>query len=136
MIDFFAGLLISALAGMGIGGGGLLVLYLVFVKDMPQLEAQGMNLVFFIFASASALLYHIRKRKINWKLTVLLAAVGVLGAYFGVKTAAVASPKIIRKVFGWLLITSGALVLLGKKRGKDNGAENKNNFFKKGVDRM
>ena len=57
MIDFFAGVLIASLAGMGIGGGGLLVLYLVFVKGAEQLGAQGLNLVFFICAAASSVMW-------------------------------------------------------------------------------
>ena len=40
----------ALLAGMGVGGGGLLVLYLVFIKDMGQTMAQGLNLVFFIMS--------------------------------------------------------------------------------------
>ena len=34
----------SGLAGsLGLGGGGVLVLYLVFALGMPQLKAQGIN---------------------------------------------------------------------------------------------
>lgn len=39
----------SGLAGsLGLGGGGVLVLYLVLALGMPQLKAQGINLLFFI----------------------------------------------------------------------------------------
>lgn len=34
MLDFIIALITSALAGTGVGGGGLLVIYLTLVKDM------------------------------------------------------------------------------------------------------
>ena len=37
MLDFIIALITSALAGTGVGGGGLLVIYLTLVKDMEQL---------------------------------------------------------------------------------------------------
>lgn len=124
MLDYLAGMLIAALAGMGVGGGGLLVLYLVFVKDMSQLEAQWINMVFFIFASTSALLWHRKKRNINWKLSLLLIALGITGAFLGAITANIISPKITRKIFGWLMVISGSITLFPKKI---------KNIFKKGL---
>ncbi len=126
MFDFVIGILIAALAGMGVGGGGLLVLYLVFIKDMGQLEAQGINLVFFVFAAGSSILYHIKKRKIRWKLVGLVIGVGVVGAYFGAKTAAAFEPIVLRRLFGWLMTISGVIVLFGGRVKKI-----KNNFFSK-----
>ena len=55
VIDILAGILIGTLTGMGIGGGGLLVIYLTAVRGMPQLSAQGCNLLFFIFAASASL---------------------------------------------------------------------------------
>lgn len=126
MFDFVIGVLIAALAGMGVGGGGLLVLYLVFIKDMAQLEAQGINLVFFVFAATSSLLYHIRKREIRWKLVAMVIGIGIVGAYMGAKTAAAFDPQVLRRIFGWLMLISGVMVLFG---GKIKSI--KNNFFQK-----
>ena len=115
MLDYLAGMIIAALAGMGVGGGGLLVLYLVFVKDMAQLEAQWINMVFFIFAALSSLLWHRKKRKINWKLSFLLTVLGITGALLGALTANITSPVTIRKIFGWLMVVSGSITLFPKK---------------------
>ena len=116
MIDFIAGMLIACLAGMGIGGGGLLVLYLVFVKEMGQLEAQGLNLIFFICAAVASLLYHRKKRKINYRLAAIISVFGVIGAVLGSLTASMLEPDVIRQIFGWLLTVSGGMVLLGGKK--------------------
>ena len=47
VVAFFA----SALAAMGVGGGGLLVIYLTLVRATEQISAQGINLFFFLFSS-------------------------------------------------------------------------------------
>ena len=115
ILDIIAGIFISILSGMGIGGGGLLVLYLVFVKNMAQQSAQGLNLLFFIAASFSALIYHFKKRKIDKRLLVLLIIPGLLGAVIGSITANAIDPLIVRRIFGWLSVISGAVVLIDKK---------------------
>lgn len=114
LTDILAGVVIAILAGLGVGGGGLLVLYLVFFRAVPQLEAQGLNLIFFIFASGASLAYHIKKRKINIKLTLLLAVAGIVGAVMGAYLANSMSPLVIRKCFGYMLIISGIFALLKK----------------------
>ena len=117
-MDIIAAFLISVLAGMGVGGGGLLVLYLVFVKEMGQLEAQGINLVFFVFAALSALVYHTRKRQIDWRLVMILTVTGAIGVLGGSSLARALSPEVVRKIFGWLLMVCGATVLVGKRKNK------------------
>ena len=62
IFDCFIGLLVAALAGMGIGGGGLLVIWLVLIKHLPSPTAQGINLLFFIISALCALPIHIKRR--------------------------------------------------------------------------
>ena len=45
--------LISALMGMGVGGGGLFIIYFTLLLGTPQLTAQGTNLLLFVFIPAS-----------------------------------------------------------------------------------
>lgn len=116
MIDFIVGVIVATLSGMGVGGGGLLVLYLVFVKSFGQLEAQGLNLLFFIAACGSSLSFHIRKRKIDYRLCLYLVVGGTLGAVLGSITAQEMDPMIVRKVFGWLLVLSGIITLFGREK--------------------
>jgi uncharacterized membrane protein YfcA len=118
IVDFIAGTAVAALSGMGVGGGGLLVLYLVFVKNIGQIEAQGTNLLFFIVSATTAFIYNVRKRKINIRLCVLLAACGLFGAVFGALCANMIPPNTVRKVFGWLLISSGAWSIISDKKKK------------------
>ncbi len=112
MLDFIAGFAVSILSGLGIGGGGLLVIWLVLYHSMEQIQAQGINLVFFLFSSSAAMVVHLIKRKLNFKLIAYLAALGALGAYIGSVLSQIVSPEIVRSTFGVLLLFSGIMTLL------------------------
>ena len=108
-MSFFAGLLCAARSAMGVGGGGLLVIYLTAFAGFEQRAAQGVNLVFFLCASAFASVIHLKKRKINIKTALLFALGGLLGAILGCITATGAADALLRRAFGIFLIVSGAL---------------------------
>ena len=129
--DMLAAAAVAVLAGMGVGGGGLLTLYLVLVKEMGQVEAQGINLVFFVFSAAASLIYSGRRRKINWRLVLLMAVPGCLLAPVGAWTASVMDGGLLRRMFGWLMIVSGGAVFLGKIKRKRKNKKT----FEKGVDK-
>ena len=118
-IDIIASFIIALLSGMGIGSGGLFVIYLSFVADTPQLAAQGANLLFFLFSSGSALLFHIKKRNILWGAVVFMSVIGILGAIFGSFIAGVLPVGVLRKLFGLMLVVSGTVTLLKKKKTKN-----------------
>lgn len=111
MLDFLIGFAVSVLSGLGIGGGGLLVIWLVLACGAEQLTAQGINLIYFLFSSGAAMLWHLTKRRLNFRLIGALALFGVIGAVGGSLLARSAEPDIIRKCFGWLLLGSGLLAL-------------------------
>ncbi len=112
ILSFFAALFAAALASMGVGGGGLLVIYLVLVLGTEQIRAQGINLIFFLCASLTALPFHIKARRINLRTVALFAPAGAFGAYFGCKLGLSADPIYLRTAFGALIIFAGSLTLL------------------------
>jgi len=107
---------VAALAGMGVGGGGLLVIYLTLVLGTGQLEAQGINLVFFICSSAASMIVHLKKRKFNWKIVVVCMISALVGGYFGSVLATVTKAILLRKLFGGFMLVSGLLVFFRKKK--------------------
>ncbi len=111
METFVIALITSALAGLGIGGGGLLVIYLAFFTDTPQITSQGINLLFFIFSSAASMLIHLKHRRLPFLLILILAVTGGVGAALGSITALNADPSILRRLFGGLLTVSGIITL-------------------------
>lgn len=113
-LDFIAAFAVSLLSGLGIGGGGLFVIYLTFLRDTGQLEAQGINLVFFIFAAIGALCINIKKRKLSYKLALLISFFGIIGVLIGSWLLTLFEVGIIRILFGILLIFSGVAALFKK----------------------
>lgn len=112
LLDLGAALLIAGLSGMGVGSGGLFVIYLTLLRGAPQLAAQGWNLLFYLFAAGSSLAVHIRRRALRWGLIATLAGAGLVGAYFGSALAPQIDPTILRRLFGGMLVASGGVVLL------------------------
>ena len=112
IVDLIAAFLMGALSGMGIGGGGLLVIYLTLFRNTPQVSAQGINLYFFVFASIAALVIHCRKRRINYPLVLLLSAFGMPLSLLGGLLAARTDPELLRKLFGGMLIVAGGISLV------------------------
>jgi len=111
IVSFF----LATLSGMGVGGGGLLVLYLTLAKDMPQAEAQGINLLFFLCAAATAFMVNRKKRHFDKKNTLLLVVSGALMTIPGALLAAYVETALLRQAFGIFLVASGLLSLLRKK---------------------
>ena len=109
--DFAAGLLFGILAGMGVGGGGLLVIYLTMFDGVGQRDAQGVNIFFFVFASLSSMLYHLNKRNINFAFVLICSGTGCIFAILGSCAAGYTDPELLRRIFGGMLISAGIFSL-------------------------
>ena len=110
MTNTVISLIIAALSGMGIGGGGLFVIYLSLFTTIPQATCQGINLLFFILSGGASLLVHFQKRRF-FPVTLLLAAVAIPGALIGVIVGGHVSNDILRKAFGTMLVITGIFSL-------------------------
>ncbi len=111
MLDAAVSFLVAALSGMGIGSGGFLVLWLSIGTQMPQLEAQGINLLFFLFSSGASLFIHMRRRKLFFSATAVMSLAGIVASPLGSLAAAALPSDILRQLFGGMLIVSGLLSL-------------------------
>jgi uncharacterized membrane protein YfcA len=111
--------LIAILSGMGMGSGGLLVVYLRLLGGDSQLALQSFNLMFFIFSSGASLAVHLPRRRIYGGALVLMALSGIIGALLGSSAAIALDGDILRKIFGYMLIATGLFSLwrsFGKER--------------------
>jgi uncharacterized membrane protein YfcA len=125
ILDIIAAFLIAALAGLGVGSGGLLVVYLVLIKGLEQLPAQGMNLAFFIFAAGAALIIHFKKRKMDFYTLAVMILFGVIGSLIGTKLSGIIDPTILRKIFGGVFTAAGIYTFFSSI-GKEKKAVDKN----------
>ena len=105
----------SGLAGrLGLGGGGVLVLYLVLALGMPQLKAQGINLLFLLPCAALSSIVYSFKKLIDWKTVLLFAAGGLPGVLLGSLAIGHMGSGIPGKVFGGFLLLTGIRELFSK----------------------
>ncbi len=125
IFDMAAALITAILAGTGIGGGGLYVIWLTAVKGLAQSEAQCINLLFFLCAAASALPFHLKNRTLPLKIIVPCAAVGTVGTVLGGMLRNLLDGDTLRTLFGILLILAGIRSFLVKNRQKTTKRDNR-----------
>ena len=107
VISILVGTVLGFLAGLGIGGGSLLILWLTFYVGMEHSMARGINLLFFIPAALVACLFRWKQGKVELK-RILPAVIGGCAAA-GVCSllAGCLDLEVLKKLFGGLLILTG-----------------------------
>ena len=114
-VALLAGLFSGIIGAMGLGGGAVLIIYLSLFTDMPQLKAQGVNLLFFIPTAVAAVTVYGIKKQIKWKIVLKVALWGLLGAVVGIYFADLLGGKLTSKLFGGLLVVMGVIEIFSKK---------------------
>lgn len=115
IFDILASILAASLCGMGVGGGGLLVIWLTLVRGYDQHAAQSLNLLFFLAAAAFSMVVHIRNRSLDLRVTTQMALPAMLGTVVGSLIAMQLSGALLRRIFGTLLVVSGLRSLCTRK---------------------
>ena len=110
-----AGLFAGTAGAMGLGGGAVLIIHLALFTDTPQLESQGINLLFFIPIALAAVTVYAIKKNIKWRLVLKTAVWGLAGSAAGLMLTDSIGGEITGKIFGGLLIIMGLLEIFGKK---------------------
>ncbi len=111
-----AGLFSGVIGGMGLGGGAVLIIYLTVFKDMEQLRAQGINLLFFIPIALLAVIIYAFKKQIKWNVTIPIAIGGILGATGGFFLTSFIGGDFTAKLFGGFLILLGLKEIFSKTK--------------------
>ena len=119
MLSLLIPFLVATLTGLGVGGGGLFVIYLALMTDTPQLLAQGMNLLFFLFSSSASLVVHVTQRTLYPTLILMLTVTGLGGSLLGSFLAERVSAHLLRRAFGMMLVITGIFALKKRERGKE-----------------
>lgn len=119
LVIAIVGFLAAVIGSMGLGGGGILLLYISAFTDIPQLKAQGINLIFFLPIGAVSLYFHIKNRLIDKKAALLTVASAVPTAVLGAFLASAVSQNLLRKGLAIFLFFLGARELVGSFKKKE-----------------
>ena len=106
-LNIIASFLSGVAGAMGLGGGGVLVLYLTLCLNMPQIKAQGINLIFFVPCAVIAIILHSKNKLIDWKKTIPVILGGIIGVVIGMMIVNIISTDLLSKLFAGLLIIMG-----------------------------
>lgn len=98
-----AGLCGGIIAGMGMGGGTLLIPILTLLLGVEQHVAQCVNLISFIPMSIVALIIHSKNKLVMFRQTWHVALFAAIGAVAGAILSSKIDAKILGKLFGGFL---------------------------------
>ncbi len=114
LIPLLAGAVTGVLSGFGVGGGSLLLIYMTGFAGVPQNLAQGVNLLYFLPAAATALPAHVKNGYIEKKALVPAILAGLAGTALAAWLATGLDVGILRKCFGVFLLAVGTRELFCK----------------------
>ena len=124
LIAGIASLIAGFVSALGLGGGGILVLYLTLFLGMEQMQAGGINLIFFLPLAAVSVFIHVKHHLIDYKFALKCAPFGVAGAFLGVWLANTLHPVWVSKGFAAFVLVLGIRELFSKGK-KDIESEQK-----------
>ena len=104
IVSFFT----AILAGLGVGSGGIMVVWFTLVASLPQLDAQLLNLIFFSASSVAAFFINLFKKRLSATIILPLAAGGCIFAVGGALIARDIDSAVLRKCFGVLMLLMAA----------------------------
>ena len=104
------------LAGLGVGGGSLLMLWLTFVAGIDYPQARIINLLFFLPSALIATLFHRKQGSVSIKkIQPAIFSGCILAALFSLIGTHI-DTAILKKCFGGLLLVTGIRELLYRPR--------------------
>lgn len=110
------GVLAGILSGLvGVGGGVIMVPLLVLLLGFNQHQAQGTSLAVLVVPVTAVAVYNYYKEGyIDWRYAAIIAVFFVIGGFFGSKIAIGLDQKILKKIFGVILLLIAGKMLLEK----------------------
>lgn len=116
LILLLVGIAAGFLSGMvGIGGGIIIVPVLVYFLGFTQHQAQGTTLFMFMLPIGvlGVMNYH-KQGYVDYKVALIICTTFVLGSYFGSKLSISLDQKLVKQIFGAIIILLGAKMLFWK----------------------
>ncbi|MFN2488842.1 MAG: sulfite exporter TauE/SafE family protein [Actinomycetota bacterium] len=103
-----AGVLVGVLSALfGVGGGLLMVPFMVLVLSEDQHVAEGTSLLVIVPTAVAGVLAHARNRFVSFRHAAPLALGGIGGVYVGATIALRTKPEQLQLIFGIFLAVMG-----------------------------
>ena len=106
-VCIFVGIVLGFLAGLGVGGGSLLMIWLTLVLNMEHPVARSINLMFFIPSALIASVFRWKQGMLNIKKVLPAIVTGCIAAacfsFLGTRL----DIAVLKKLFGILLLFTG-----------------------------
>ena len=115
-VILIVGTALGALAGLGIGGGSILILWLTLILDMPQSTARSINLLFFLPSALIACFFRWRQGLLAFKKVLPAIIAGCLSAGILSLISVSIDTELLKKPFGIILLITGLRELLYRPR--------------------
>lgn len=121
-VSLLVGTVLGFLAGLGTGGGSLLILWLTLVLDLDPNTARSINLMFFLPAALISILFRKRQGRIDFRTLWPGILGGCLSAAIFALWGRNLELTILEKLFGGLLLITGIRELLYKSKKETGGS--------------
>ena len=115
-VAIIIGVLLGFLAGLGVGGGSLLILWLTLVLGIDSETARSINLMFFITAAGSVSFFRWRQGVLQLRVIMPAVIAGcIAAAAFSVLSQWI-DQTLVKRLFGGLLLITGLRELFYRPR--------------------
>jgi hypothetical protein len=100
------GLMAGVLSGLvGVGGGIIMVPLFIIFLGLTQHNAQGMSLAVMLPPVTFLAVYNYHKAGvIDWKAALIVSVLFIAGGYLGSKLALQIDQKVLKKIFGLVML--------------------------------
>ena len=112
----FVATALGFLAGIGVGGGSLLVLWVTLVMNMEHNSARLLNLLFFLPSAIIASFFHRKQGRLDFKKILPAVICGCIAAGLFSFIGKQLDTAFLKKLFGVLLLVTGLRELFYKTK--------------------
>lgn len=116
LVSIAVAAILGTLAGLGVGGGSLLILWLTMVLGMEPQTARTINLMFFLPSALIATILRWKENALELKAILPAILSGCLAAFITTIISRGIDTAHLKKLFGILLIAVGIKEVLYRPR--------------------
>jgi uncharacterized protein len=102
------GVAVGVMSAMfGVGGGVLMVPFLVLVLEVTQHAAEGTSLLVIVPTAIAGVIAHRKRGYVLFRPALLIAILGTVGAFLGARLALAIDASSLQRIFGVFVIVVG-----------------------------